>query len=91
MKPDSTMQTEENPVMPPVDRVDRLGIVGYGEVGRIFAAGLRKAGVSDVAVWDLKFIDPAKGPEPLAHAQVAGVRPTVLRPCAPGASSSCRP
>ena len=73
MKPDSTMQTEENPVMPPVDRVDRLGIVGYGEVGRIFAAGLRKAGVSDVAVWDLKFIDPAKGPEPLAHAQVAGV------------------
>lgn len=72
MKPDSTMQTEENPVLPPVDRVDRLGIVGYGEVGRIFAAGLRKAGVSDVAVWDLKFIDPAKDPEPLAHAQVAG-------------------
>lgn len=72
MKPDSTMQTEENPVMPPVDRVDRLGIVGYGEVGRIFAAGLRKAGVSDLAVWDLKFIDPAKGHEPLAHAQVAG-------------------
>lgn len=73
MKPDSTMQTEENPVLPPVDRVDRLGIVGYGEVGRIFAAGLRKAGVSDLAVWDLKFIDPAKSPEPLAHAQVAGV------------------
>lgn len=72
MKPDSTMQTEENPVLPPVDRVDRLGIVGYGEVGRIFAAGLRKAGVSDLAVWDLKFIDPAKDPEPLAHAQVAG-------------------
>ena len=73
MKPDSTMQTEENPVLPPVDRLDRLGIVGYGEVGRIFAASLRKAGVSDVGVWDLKFIDPAKGPEPLAHAQVAGV------------------
>ena len=72
MKPDSTMQTEENPVLPPVDRLDRLGIVGYGEVGRIFAASLRKAGVSDVAVWDLEFIDPAKGPEPLAHAQVAG-------------------
>jgi 3-hydroxyisobutyrate dehydrogenase-like beta-hydroxyacid dehydrogenase len=72
MKPDSTMQTEESPVLPPVDRVDRLGIVGYGEVGRVFAAGLRKAGVSDLTVWDLKFIDPAKGPEPLAHAQVAG-------------------
>ena len=86
MKPDSTMQTEENPVLPPVDR---LGIVGYGEVGRIFAAGLRKAGVSDLAVWDLKFIDPAKGPEPLAHAQVAGVV-AADSVAALGASSSCR-
>jgi 3-hydroxyisobutyrate dehydrogenase-like beta-hydroxyacid dehydrogenase len=52
----------------------RLGIVGYGEVGRIFAAGLRARGVGDLVVWDLKFIDPTKGTEPLAHAQAAGVR-----------------
>eukprot|EP01041_Mallomonas_annulata_P032560 gene32560-55055_t len=52
----------------------RLGIVGYGEVGRIFAAGLRARGVDDLVVWDLKFIVPTKGSEPLAHAQAAGVR-----------------
>lgn len=54
--------------------VERLGIVGYGEVGRIFAAGLRNAGVNDLAVWDLKFDgDPAQRAEALAHAQTAGV------------------
>lgn len=51
----------------------RLGIVGYGEVGRIFAAGLRARGVDDLAVWDLKFANPAQQAEPLAHAQAAGV------------------
>ena len=56
-------------------RMNRLGIVGYGEVGRIFAAGLRAAGVRDLAVWDLKFADAAQQAEPLAHAQGAGVHP----------------
>ena len=65
------MQTEEKQDTLPMHR---LGIVGYGEVGRIFAAGLRARGVGDLVVWDLKFIDPAKGSEPLAHAQAAGVR-----------------
>jgi 3-hydroxyisobutyrate dehydrogenase-like beta-hydroxyacid dehydrogenase len=50
-----------------------LGIVGYGEVGRIFAAGLAARGVDDLAVWDLKFANPAQQAEPLAHAQAAGV------------------
>ena len=65
------MQTENHQDPLPLHR---LGIVGYGEVGRIFAAGLRARGVDDLVVWDLKFIDPAKGSEPLAHAQAAGVR-----------------
>ena len=65
------MQTEEKQDTLPMHR---LGIVGYGEVGRIFAAGLRARGVGDLVVWDLKFIDPATGTEPLAHAQAAGVR-----------------
>jgi 3-hydroxyisobutyrate dehydrogenase-like beta-hydroxyacid dehydrogenase len=65
------MQTENHQDPLPLHR---LGIVGYGEVGRIFAAGLRARGVGDLVVWDLKFIDPTKGTEPLAHAQAAGVR-----------------
>lgn len=65
------MQTEEKQAHLPLHR---LGIVGYGEVGRIFAAGLRARGVEDLVVWDLKFIDPTKGSEPLAHARAAGVR-----------------
>src|SRR3954468_449657 len=35
-------------------QVRRIGMVGYGEVGRIFANGL-KASVAEVAAWDLKF------------------------------------
>ncbi|MBW8465770.1 NAD(P)-dependent oxidoreductase [Acidovorax sp.] len=65
------MQTENHQDPLPLHR---LGIVGYGEVGRIFAAGLRARGVDDLVVWDLKFIDSTKGSEPLAHAQAAGVR-----------------
>ncbi|MFN4117960.1 DUF1932 domain-containing protein [Acidovorax sp.] len=54
--------------------VERLGIVGYGEVGRIFAAGLLARGVNAVAAWDLKFAAPAQQSEPVAHARDAGVR-----------------
>jgi 3-hydroxyisobutyrate dehydrogenase-like beta-hydroxyacid dehydrogenase len=48
----------------------RVGLVGHGEVGRIFAAGL-KPQVAQVAAWDLKF---AAGDAERAHAQAAGVR-----------------
>ena len=41
------MQTEEKQDPLPMHR---LGIVGYGEVGRIFAAGLRARGVGDLVV-----------------------------------------
>jgi 3-hydroxyisobutyrate dehydrogenase-like beta-hydroxyacid dehydrogenase len=49
----------------------RLGSIGYGEVGRIFCAGL-KAQVAWTGAWDLKFADPAQRDEPLAHAAAAG-------------------
>ena len=35
----------------------RLGLVGYGEVGRIFASGLRPS-VRQVAAWDIRFDQP---------------------------------
>jgi 3-hydroxyisobutyrate dehydrogenase-like beta-hydroxyacid dehydrogenase len=50
----------------------RIGLIGYGEVGRIFAAGLR-AQAAWTGAWDLKFADPAQRQEPLAHAAAAGL------------------
>ena len=50
--------------------MDRIGIIGFGEVGRIFAAGLRAAGVREVVAWDLKFADPAVADQ----ARAAGVQ-----------------
>lgn len=50
----------------------RVGLIGYGEVGRIFAAGL-KASAAWTGTWDLNFADPAQREEPLAHAEAAGV------------------
>lgn len=54
-------------------QVQRIGLVGYGEVGRIFSAGL-KPRVSEVAAWDLKFGDAATAPAQREHAGSAGVR-----------------
>lgn len=49
----------------------RIGLVGYGEVGKIFCAGL-KPSVEAVGAWDLKFADPASAAE-RGHAVQAGV------------------
>jgi 3-hydroxyisobutyrate dehydrogenase-like beta-hydroxyacid dehydrogenase len=51
----------------------RVGMVGYGEVGRIFCAALRPQ-VSQVAAWDLAFADPAVREPALAHAAGQGVQ-----------------
>jgi 3-hydroxyisobutyrate dehydrogenase-like beta-hydroxyacid dehydrogenase len=52
----------------------QIGVVGYGEVGKVFALGLKtKPGVTAVAAWDLKFADPALRSAELAHAQSHGV------------------
>ncbi len=51
-----------------------IGVVGYGEVGKTFAAGLKpKQGVASVAAWDLKFADPAMREAERAHAAAAGI------------------
>lgn len=58
-------------------KLEHIGMVGYGEVGKIFTAGL-KSSVIGVSAWDLKFdaavtSAPASDAE-LAHAARAGVQ-----------------
>ncbi len=54
-----------------------LGIIGFGEVGRIFGCGLReKPGVESVSAWDLKFAGDAAPAARLA-AQDLGIAPAV--------------
>ncbi|MDT8265465.1 NAD(P)-binding domain-containing protein, partial [Roseomonas sp. DSM 102946] len=36
----------------------RIAIIGYGEVGSIFARDLRAAGVTEIAAFDPAFADP---------------------------------
>ncbi|MCF8178874.1 MAG: NAD(P)-binding domain-containing protein, partial [Sulfuritalea sp.] len=51
-----------------------IGLVGYGEVGRILAEDLRALGVENVLAYDIKFGTDDDGPL-LAHAAQYGVRP----------------
>ena len=54
-----------------------IGIVGYGEVGKIFAKGLQgKDGVAGICAWDVNFQAPAIAHAERAHADSHGVRPT---------------
>ena len=50
----------------------RIGLVGYGEVGRILAEDLRAQGVA-VAAWDLKLASPASAAPLHDHAGRQGV------------------
>jgi len=51
-----------------------IGTVGYGEVGRIFGAGLKAAAdVAWIGAWDLKFDDEALRGEAVAHAEGQGI------------------
>ncbi len=50
-----------------------IGLIGHGEVGGIFAAGLRPQ-VASVAAWDLKFAQPAVREAEWARACAADVR-----------------
>ncbi|TFZ06302.1 NAD(P)-dependent oxidoreductase [Ramlibacter henchirensis] len=55
-------------------QLQRIGLIGYGEVGKIFAQGLKsKPGVVQAGAWDLKFAQPATREAELAHARGAGV------------------
>lgn len=53
----------------------RIGLIGYGEVGKIFSAGLLKQpGVAGVGAWDLKFARPDTAAAERQHAALAGVQ-----------------
>ncbi|MDB5944570.1 MAG: 6-phosphogluconate dehydrogenase, NAD-binding protein [Ramlibacter sp.] len=54
--------------------LQRIGLIGYGEVGKTFGSGLKdKSGVAAMGAWDLKFADPATRDAELDHASKSGV------------------
>ena len=54
--------------------IQRIGLIGHGEVGKIFSVGLKdKPGVTAVGAWDLKFADTATRTAELDHCQRHGV------------------
>ena len=58
-----------------VNPISAIGVIGFGEVGRIFCEGLQgKAGVSTISAWDLKFAAAGTGIAEAAKASAAGVR-----------------
>jgi 3-hydroxyisobutyrate dehydrogenase-like beta-hydroxyacid dehydrogenase len=54
----------------------RIGLIGYGEVGKIFADALAERDIAWVGAYDILLKDPAAAPAMRAHATRAGV--TVL-------------
>ncbi len=54
-------------------KLEHIGIVGYGEVGKIFSAGLKER-VHAIAAWDLKFAVASTKEAELAHAARSGVQ-----------------
>jgi len=55
-------------------KFERIGLIGYGEVGKIFSAGVAgQGGVTAVSAWDIKFAQPSTQATELAHAAQAGI------------------
>jgi 3-hydroxyisobutyrate dehydrogenase-like beta-hydroxyacid dehydrogenase len=50
-----------------------VGLVGYGEVGKIFTQALAAKGLASVGAWDLRFRDSRDGAQQRAHAAQAGI------------------
>ena len=66
-------------------KFERIGLIGYGEVGKIFSAGLvGQPGVVAMSVWDVKLAWPATQAAEQAHAARAGVvaQPSMQALCA---------
>jgi 3-hydroxyisobutyrate dehydrogenase-like beta-hydroxyacid dehydrogenase len=55
----------------------RIGLVGYGEVGKILGRALVERQVAWVGTWDRLLGEPAQAPAMRAHATSAGVEPAV--------------
>ena len=53
-------------------KFEHIGMIGYGEVGKIFTAGLKDR-VAGISAWDLTFEAPAPRDAQRAHAAQAGV------------------
>ena len=54
--------------------LQRIGLIGHGEVGKTFSVGLKdKPGVMAVGAWDLKFIDPATSGFELDQCSLHGI------------------
>ncbi|MDE2605997.1 MAG: NAD(P)-dependent oxidoreductase [Burkholderiales bacterium] len=53
--------------------IRNIGVVGYGEVGKIFAAGL-KPQVAQASAWDLKFAQAATAEAEQGHARRQDIR-----------------
>jgi 3-hydroxyisobutyrate dehydrogenase-like beta-hydroxyacid dehydrogenase len=53
-------------------KFEHIGMIGYGEVGKIFTAGLKNK-VSATSAWDVKFDLPALREAQLAHAAQTGI------------------
>ncbi len=55
--------------------LNQIGLIGYGEVGKTFCAGLKaKPGVTSMAAWDVKFANAATRDTEHAHAKQAGIQ-----------------
>ncbi|AMO24636.1 DUF1932 domain-containing protein [Ramlibacter solisilvae] len=52
--------------------LQRIGLVGYGEVGKIFGAGLKPRAYA-MGAWDLKFAQPATREAECGHAAGQGI------------------
>src|SRR3990167_3459372 len=50
-----------------------IGLIGYGEVGKIFARGLQEQTGRWVGAWDLKFVDAATREAELSQAAANGI------------------
>ena len=53
-------------------QVRSIGLAGYGEVGKIFSAGLQPQ-VARMSAWDLQFAQPSSAAAEQAHAREQGV------------------
>ncbi len=53
---------------------NHIGMIGYGEVGKVFCRGLKtKPGIQSVSAWDLKFADAALAATQVEHVRAAGI------------------
>ena len=65
--------------------IRHIGLVGYGEVGKVFSSGLKaQPGVESASAWDLKFADASCQDAERGHAATAGVtaQPSMQALCA---------